>query len=333
MLTLVLQYSGEVYSKIAEIISQIQVEEGSSAATAFYTAAGRAIDALRDDAILNDNWAQLFVGSCQTFGSRSNVQRIISAQAVTIFEIMALCVSLRARTIDNYLEETSIDQVILLGAGFDMRGVRLPSLHNRLVFEVDFTTIIDHKMNILSQIDSDKRDNIHYLGTADLINVELGLRNLGIDFNRPVLWVTEGFFPYLDVDQGENLIEKINRISVSGSALISEQPSTNLRNEQSQLFGKFVRDATGIDISACQKNAHFKNIFLKLSKWFWSETALLSTYSALHLPKHCSNIRDLVRMFFEEDTFIEDHVVMCSLYKKIMEQILSETVVCCYQKP
>ncbi len=63
-------------------------------------------------------------------------------------------VRLRTRCIDDVLRDAlaaGIGQVVLLGAGFDMRGLRLPAIarHGATVFEVDFAALLARKRSLL----------------------------------------------------------------------------------------------------------------------------------------------------------------------------------------
>ncbi len=110
--------------------------------------------------------------------------------------------SVIARTwlIDSWLSqavETGIDQLILLGAGFDTRAWRLPFLAHTRVFEVDHPATSATKQDRLARLDND-------LGHVRFVPVDFNrstaaepLLKAGFDSSRRVLVLWDGVTNYL----------------------------------------------------------------------------------------------------------------------------------------
>ena len=110
-------------------------------------------------------------------------------------------------TVEQYLSE--ITQLVILGAGFDTRSLRLPSGAKVRAFEVDSANTLAikreamHKAGIdtsqvaLLDADFEKQDWLHRLQSA------------GFDTTQPTLFLWEGVTPYLHKSAVEDTLRKI----------------------------------------------------------------------------------------------------------------------------
>ena len=91
------------------------------------------------------------------------------------------------------------DQVVLLGAGFDCRALRLPELADATVFEVDHPATQGHKQATLARLEIDSP--AHYVTwdfeTRPLDELGDALVDAGHDPARPTLTIWEGVTMYL----------------------------------------------------------------------------------------------------------------------------------------
>src|SRR3569833_1539134 len=69
----------------------------------------------------------------------------------------------RTRLIDDWLKETTAQQVIILGAGFDTRNLRLPFLRQLSVIEIDHPDTSQRKLQILTEHIGQLPANTRYL--------------------------------------------------------------------------------------------------------------------------------------------------------------------------
>jgi methyltransferase (TIGR00027 family) len=102
----------------------------------------------------------------------------------------------RTRLIDDRLREafgTGIKQVVILGAGFDCRSIRLPELSQATVFEVDHFDTLRVKRNCLTQIAPFANSSVHYVGIDfNRESVSEALEKAGFDGSRITVFLWEG---------------------------------------------------------------------------------------------------------------------------------------------
>jgi methyltransferase (TIGR00027 family) len=105
----------------------------------------------------------------------------------------------RTRLIDDWIGQATvgIDQVVLLGAGFDTRAWRLQTLASAKIFEVDHPNTATVKQQRLRSAHAD-------LGKVTFVKVDFevddfdqSLRAAGFDATRPAIVVWEGVSQYL----------------------------------------------------------------------------------------------------------------------------------------
>ena len=107
----------------------------------------------------------------------------------------------RTRLIDDWVREALaafVEQVVILGAGFDCRALRMKELANTPVFEVDRPAMIAHKERIVGQRQR-TTSRIRRLG-VDFQKDDLGSRlaDAGWSAKLKTLFVWEGVTNYLD---------------------------------------------------------------------------------------------------------------------------------------
>ncbi|MGE3766268.1 MAG: class I SAM-dependent methyltransferase, partial [Kofleriaceae bacterium] len=109
---------------------------------------------------------------------------------------------IRTKLLDDAVRrfvEDGGDQVVLLGAGFDCRALRLPELAHSTVFEVDHPATQGHKQATLARLGVDSP--AHYVTwdfeTRPLDELGDALVDAGHDPERPTLTIWEGVTMYL----------------------------------------------------------------------------------------------------------------------------------------
>ena len=117
-------------------------------------------------------------------------------------------IRLRTRAIDDAVREAidaGIRQLVLLGAGFDMRGHRLPEVaaHGVRVYEVDTPEQLERKQITLKRSGLSNAANVAYVGfdfdTRDLAEELAGaLEMAGLRVGERCIFVWEGVIGYVD---------------------------------------------------------------------------------------------------------------------------------------
>lgn len=130
----------------------------------------------------------------------------------------------RSRVIDDAVRafvEGGGAQLVLLGAGYDTRAVRLPELAGAAVFEIDHPATQAHKRRTLERIEVPSP--AHYVTwdfeTRPLDDLPEALAQAGHDPTRPTLTIWEGVTMYLSETAIDASLRAIAAWSAPGSEL------------------------------------------------------------------------------------------------------------------
>lgn len=202
--------------------------------TANYIAAARALETEYSEGIIRDEWAREFAGEdgflMLDYFARYR-PRAIWTENQPPEDLTAIIIAIRTKFIDEHLihfcTEKQINQVVILGCGFDTRSCRLPwpNPQQTFVFEVDFQPIIERRNQVLG----DSASNLEYARrksiVCDVTNVdELSSRLLesGFDKQKKTIWVLEGLLTYFEASQVHNLMHLISKLSCQDSVIIGD---------------------------------------------------------------------------------------------------------------
>jgi methyltransferase (TIGR00027 family) len=178
------------------------------------------------DPLLDDPFAEPLV---RAVGVDSFI-RIVDGEAfnddpVMNREAMSEQIAVRTRFFDDFFlaaSEAGIRQAVILAAGLDTRGYRLPWPAGTVVFEVDQPQVIEFKTTTL--------DGLGAVPTATRKTVAIDLRDdwpaalreAGFDPTRPTAWIAEGLLVYLPPDAQDRLLDNVTALSAPGSRLATE---------------------------------------------------------------------------------------------------------------
>lgn len=183
--------------------------------TAQWTAAARALESERPDAIFTDPWARALAGK----KGFALLDRYAGAGTIPF-------IAVRTRFMDNAIvttvAERDLRQVVLVAAGMDTRAGRLPWPDDTVLYELDHPELFAIKSQILqpnAYVPQCQRRTV----PADLAGDWVpAVHAAGLDFGRPTLWVAEGLFFFLPADAVHGLLAVIRDLSGSGSVLIGD---------------------------------------------------------------------------------------------------------------
>jgi methyltransferase (TIGR00027 family) len=139
----------------------------------------------------------------------------------------------RTRLIDDWVHDALaafVNQVVILGAGFDCRALRMRELAHIPVFEVDRPAMIARKESILAG-DRQTPPRIRRLG-VDFQKDDLGnrLAEAGCSPNLKTLFIWEGVTNYLDSRSVEAIFDFFARDASIGSRIIFTYVHADLLN-------------------------------------------------------------------------------------------------------
>jgi methyltransferase (TIGR00027 family) len=185
-------------------------------ATALGVAWSRSEEATSDCPLFTDPYAQLFVDAAVDRGWQLPPQYMIER----IRSIGGYAAS-RTKWFDEYFiaaGANGIDQAVILAAGLDARGWRLPWVEGTVLYEIDQPRVLAFKGQTLAQHDARPSVSRYVAVPIDLRqDWPKALRDAGFDPAVPAAWAAEGLLPYLPAEGQDLLFERINELSAAGS--------------------------------------------------------------------------------------------------------------------
>ncbi|MBW2553775.1 MAG: class I SAM-dependent methyltransferase [Deltaproteobacteria bacterium] len=185
----------------------------------------------------------------------------------------------RAKFIDDHLRDfckkEAVKQIVILGAGNDMRAARLNFLKGRKVFEVDFPDQITNKKQILKKELGTLPENVICVG-ANLKETSLSntLSQAGFNREEKSAFILEGLIYYLTPEDVDHLFEELFNISPPGNFFLLDHISQDM-SQKSPASEKSTKLPYPEDPIRYLNNKGFKII----------ESALLGNLTAIHFGK------------------------------------------------
>ncbi|MET0388324.1 MAG: SAM-dependent methyltransferase [Polyangiales bacterium] len=132
--------------------------------------------------------------------------------------------AMRTALVDQALHDAlarGARQLVLLGAGLDTRGHRLPALSNTIVFEIDHPLTQGYKQRRANLLQRGARE-IRY-ATCDFERDRFAdvLHDAGFDPTQPSCVIWEGVTMYLQEPAVERALDTLSHLCCSGSTLIT----------------------------------------------------------------------------------------------------------------
>jgi methyltransferase (TIGR00027 family) len=184
--------------------------------TALGVAWARSEEAASDCPLFTDPYAQLFVDAAMDRGWQLPPQYMIER----IRSIGGYAAS-RTKWFDEFFiaaGANGIDQAVILAAGLDARGWRLPWVDGTVLYEIDQPRVLEFKAQTLAQHDATPSVSRYVAVPVDLRqDWPKALRDAGFDPAVPTAWAAEGLLPYLPAEGQDLLFERINELSALGS--------------------------------------------------------------------------------------------------------------------
>lgn len=130
----------------------------------------------------------------------------------------------RTRYIDDVLKgslESGLNQVVILGAGFDTRPYRIPGIEQVRVFEVDLPGTCDLKQQRVTQVLGSVPPHVTLIGMDfDREKLAEKLAAAGFQHGLRTLFIWEGVTQYLTPEAVESTLEFVARTSGPGSTIV-----------------------------------------------------------------------------------------------------------------
>lgn len=204
------------------------MKSGKASWTAEITAVFRATESIRPvrDRLLNDMYAYKFIRPsfqlllknrlCAKFVLWLMIDRRFPGASVTIGS--------RVRFVDDCLKnciKDGIEQLVILGAGYDARSYRFDKLNERVVFEVDHPSTQTLKKKKVKDIFGILPRHVEYV-PVDFEKDELISKLVGAGFNQNLktLFLWEGVSKYLTTNAVNRLLTVVSDNSCKGSSIV-----------------------------------------------------------------------------------------------------------------
>lgn len=129
----------------------------------------------------------------------------------------------RARYIDDVLKsaiDDSFEAVVNLGAGFDTRSLRIPSIDTLQIYEIDYPTVIEEKIRCMSRPPLNIPPNLIFVPIDfNTQNLKEGLDRSGYKLSKKTLFIWEGVTQYITKEALEATLDYIS-CSAAGSRVV-----------------------------------------------------------------------------------------------------------------
>ena len=184
----------------------------------------RAVEMLRPEAerIASDPFARSFVSGFNVQGLRlmlaTGMSRLMGIEPMITFAIV------RERYVEDLIRreaQRGLDQVVILGAGFDTRAYRIAELVGINVFEVDHPITQRQKRSALERMPNAVPPDVRFVGVDFEID-DLGerLRAAGYQEDKRTLFVWQGVTMYLTPAGIDRTLGFVAQHSAKGSAVV-----------------------------------------------------------------------------------------------------------------
>jgi methyltransferase (TIGR00027 family) len=129
-------------------------------------------------------------------------------------------------------------QLVLLGAGFDMRALRLPEATQVLTFELDHPQTSSAKQRVLKSEQRKLLEHVRYIGVDfNRQSIATVLSNAGFDTSRRACWIWEGVTNYLTIEAVDRSLRQIAETSAEGSILLFTYIERSFLDDPAQYHG------------------------------------------------------------------------------------------------
>ena len=178
-------------------------------ATAYWTAAVRALETERADSLFQDPWARQLAGE-------TGAAWLIERTPESVVPIV-----LRTRYFDDALQQIAhqdgIRQVVILAAGLDTRAYRLAWPGGMRFYELDQANVLGYKAHVLGMTGAKPSGERHSLAVDLTSRWQDVLLKSGFDPAQPAGWLLEGFLFYISNANLVSILDEVCKLAAPGS--------------------------------------------------------------------------------------------------------------------
>lgn len=217
-------------------------------ATAEFVASHRAVESLKpeNERICYDPYAIHFLKP-ETLEIINDPVKLkaVTEMAGPVGREMGTSLRVRVRYFDDFVKKSvdeGLEQLVILGAGFDTRAYRIEGMEKVKVFEVDQPDTQHFKKQKIREIFGSLPDHVVYV-PVDLETRTLGQSLLDKRYSsfKKTLFILEGLIQYLSPRSVDEIFSFITRNSPKGSAVIFDYHDESVINETSEA-GRLIKN-------------------------------------------------------------------------------------------
>lgn len=198
--------------------------------TALGAADARARETNRENALIHDPYAKLFVDAAAARGvyypsfDDEFMAQVREIDPLMVQQLRAQWTYMGSRTkwFDEFFTAAGaagVRQAVILAAGLDSRTWRLPWAEDSVVFEIDQPKVLEFKVETLRANGVEPSCRYLAIGIDLRDDWPTALCDNGFDPNQPSAWSAEGLLSYLPSDAQDLLFNRIQKLSAQGSCI------------------------------------------------------------------------------------------------------------------
>jgi methyltransferase (TIGR00027 family) len=248
-------------------------------------AAYRAVATKRDDAVIDDPFAEPLVSAVGLdFFTRMARGEIDFADqndqnVKRAFDEMTDVFAARTRYFDDFFADaarTGIRQVVIVASGLDARPYRLSWPTGTTLYEVDQPEVIEFKTQTLAQLGAAPTVNRRIVGIDLRDDWPKALQQAGFDASQPTAWLAEGLLiGFLPPEAHDQLLDNITSLSAGGTRFAGDYVSSmdQFRQGQERMrvpTDRWQEDDIGIDMADLTYPGEHKDVAEYLRARGWS---------------------------------------------------------------
>ncbi len=136
--------------------------------------------------------------------------------------------------------EEGIEQIVLPGAGYDTRAIRFSDSNPRVkFFELEVETTLTAKINQYNKRGIPRPGNSIFIPIDFMIEtMDEKLLEYGFNPCKKSLFLLEGLIMYLDQAAVEDLLSRINQLTLPGSPIIFDYILASVLRNENALYGE-----------------------------------------------------------------------------------------------
>jgi len=216
--------------------------ENESSRTAAYTCTCRATSYLESNPLLKSD-DHIAVKLLPGFVKYLLKLRILNLKGRISPEGIYPYVIARTKYIDSIFQnavKNGVEQVVIFGAGFDSRAIRLTDQNNDIkVYEIDTYFTLDAKTKQFRKRGIVKPENNIYIPIDfDKEEIILKLDDSSFNISKKTLFILEGLIMYLSEKAIDETFKLINNYSLPGSLLVFDYIYASVLRQELKYFGE-----------------------------------------------------------------------------------------------